>query len=256
MLDLRLPPLDLANSIYHNAVEKVSHTQALDMIQKYFQIFNSQEKFKFDIAKELTLIASIAEVYTDDPVYVLFQCGIVAFPEINCFKLTKLCEILNVDSKLIEKSFKKYNFIKFTNLPESFNETLFRLGYFDSIDWNIFYIPQNNSFSFHLLKHKIFIQTFPADLVDVLSSTVTAFTDLYAKRREIITAVTSENDEEEQEEEIHEQPQISANEHISQDETAPRRSERIKQKEGKYNFIEPDYDFYYSDDYYSDDSHV
>ena len=265
MIDITSPPLELANTIFNKTVEKVDSSHALEMIEKYFEIFHSHEKKDLDIGKELTLIASIAEVYTNDPIYVLFQCGIVVFSEITCLKISKLHHILSASQYRIQNSISKSNFLEFANLPESFNETLFRLGYLDSTDWNIFYIPQKNPFAIHILKHKIFVQTFPAELVDILSSSITAFTELYARREKIIANVTSESEAEPKEKIIQKRhsykgmqkmiEENSANENMSQDETSLRRSERIKEKGGTQSFTKENSeysDYSYEEDYTND----
>ena len=194
MIDFQTTPFSLATTIYHHAIEKETPASALRIIEGYFRLYRDKQP-QFDLSKELTLIAAIAEVYTDDPINVLFQCGIVIFPEIFCINYRKLASVIVLSLGRLKQAMKLTSFMEFSNIHISFKQTLFRLGYTDSLDWNVFYLPKINDFSLHIMKHKGIVQTFPAELFETLSKAIAAFNDLYA-RREIISRTVSEAEDE------------------------------------------------------------
>ena len=194
MIDFKATPIVLATTLYHHSVEKVDTNKALSMIDNYFKLFH-EEISAIDIGSELTLTASIAEVYTTDPIYTLFLCGITIFPEIFCIDTRKLKTFLHTSSHRLLENLKANGFMEFQNIPFSFKQTLFRLGYTDSTNWNIFYIPQINDFSLHVLRHKAIVQAFPAELMSTLTESLNTLRQLLAKREKVIASVIKQNQE-------------------------------------------------------------
>jgi hypothetical protein len=180
--------LDLARSLLQNAakIRQTAHTKHRNssvratlsaLFGRLAGLKDPFSEMRYQIGDLLSLFVTIVEVFSEDPICLLLDCGLVIFPDSVCVNLEILSTSLERSNSELVKLFQESDYVQIGQFPEYCWQGLLSLGYITSMNFAFFMIPQTDAFSLHIRKFPFVVQPFPLEFVDVLQ---------YAKRQESV----------------------------------------------------------------------
>ncbi|OHT07213.1 hypothetical protein TRFO_01374 [Tritrichomonas foetus] len=165
-----MPPVKLAAQLKQRAFMKQSNEDLDRVIFQYFSHFHSkfQNLITIPIGDELSLLAYFAEILSVDPVYQLLRCGLVVFNECICINLKRLSSLISVPPKSIIFAMNRADYLALPLLPKYSLETLFQLGFIDSLDFLMITVAPADPFFIHIGSHPMIVQPFPVEILNLL----------------------------------------------------------------------------------------
>jgi hypothetical protein len=176
-MDLRPEFSHLQNSarLRRRSHSKSDHSFLRDPLKEYFVSAHAPIAMTIEwisvlrMGDVLTLILTVAELFSVDSNRFLLECGIVVFPEFVCLAIEKLSDLISVEAHMCFASLTQNGFAILDEVPEVFMGRLKDLGFVDSVEFQPFVIPASDSLCFAIRAHRALVQPCPAEIIDILA---------------------------------------------------------------------------------------
>lgn len=184
-MDFDGKPSVFCSKLLNSSPKKLSNIECHKIIERYFYLYKQkvENPLENDIFEEIYLICLMSEKLSEDPVYMLFECGLVFFDDILIVNSQKLAKITSIDKDLINLLLKGSNSYNFRDIPEMFFIRLEKLGYIDCIysegdnsqnQWQVYHINHFTELSIYLKRYSYLVHSCPKDLYSIIKESISS----------------------------------------------------------------------------------
>lgn len=136
---------------------------------EYFEMAHEEaDGRKQSIGDLLTFLIGAVEVLSREPVNFMLEHGVVVFPDVLCLHVQKLSEFVRVSVHDLYELLERSQYISMRRIPQNCVKCLIDLGFINSMDFQLFAIPETDVFVSFIRMYRVVVQPFPIEMTDLM----------------------------------------------------------------------------------------